>query len=104
MGLPSCLREFDQFSTNFIQEHDAKKRLEILDNANKALNLIKTKEDRKSAKTYIKIMEKVLEKGNDFISHEAERVQKITKSKISKEKQTEMDMRLNILQSFKQEL
>ena len=45
-------------------------------------------------------MRKVIDKGNIFISNESSRVENILKGKISKEKQTEMQKRLNILQSF----
>lgn len=45
-------------------------------------------------------MRKIIEKGIDFIDAEIKRVQNILKGKLSKEKITEMQYRLNILQSF----
>ena len=49
---------------------------------------------------FFQIMRKMLEKGEDFISSESSRVENLLKSKISQDKQTEMQQRINILQSF----
>lgn len=45
-------------------------------------------------------MRKVIEKGPEFITSESARVENILKGRINKEKQTEMQERVNILQSF----
>lgn len=46
-------------------------------------------------------MEKILEKGDDFVQSEIDRVKKLLSGKVSDEKKKEMSTRLNILQTFK---
>lgn len=45
-------------------------------------------------------MEKILEKGDDFVKSETERVTKLHNSKVSADKKKELGVRLNILQTF----
>lgn len=45
-------------------------------------------------------MEKILEKGDEFINTEYERVKKILNGKVSEEKKKEIGIRINILQTF----
>lgn len=45
-------------------------------------------------------MEKILEKGNNFINTEMERVKKLLTGKISFDKKKELTTRINILQTF----
>lgn len=46
-------------------------------------------------------MKGILEKGEDFIRTQNERMQKLLKDKISKKKQEEINKKLNIIASFK---
>jgi hypothetical protein len=46
-------------------------------------------------------MKGVIEKGNDFIKTQNERMNKLLKDKISKKKQEEINKKLNIIASFK---
>lgn len=46
-------------------------------------------------------MEKILEKGDDFITKETARVKKILEGKISNEKKQALNFKINILGSFK---
>lgn len=46
-------------------------------------------------------MRKIIEKDNSFTETELKRIENILKGKLSKEKQAEMQQRINILQSFK---
>lgn len=46
-------------------------------------------------------MRKILEKDDSFTESEIKRIENILKGKLSKEKSTEMQQRINILQSFK---
>lgn len=59
------------------------------------------KSNQKSAEIYVKTMRKILEKDDSFTESEIKRIENILKGKLSKEKQTEMQQRINILQSFK---
>lgn len=49
-------------------------------------------------------MEKILEKGDDFIQSETARVNKLLDGKVSKEKKQILNFKVNILQSFKHAL
>lgn len=53
-----------------------------------------------NGKIYKTIMEKILEKGDDFIQTEITRVNKLLAGKISNEKKNELSQRINILKSF----
>lgn len=46
-------------------------------------------------------MKQIIEKGNDSIKSQAERMIKLLKDKISKKKQEEINKKLNIVASFK---
>jgi hypothetical protein len=56
---------------------------------------------QESGKTYVQVMKKIKELGTDFIKTEMERVKKLKESKLTEKKKESMDMRLNILASFK---
>lgn len=45
-------------------------------------------------------MEKILDKGNEFIKTESARVKKLLSGKVSEEKKKELGIRTNILQTF----
>ncbi|CAH2986185.1 unnamed protein product [Chilo suppressalis] len=98
LSLPGCVRELDKLATKFIKaKTDERKKLfakteEVLTNLRE--------KDTVSGKIYKTIMEKVLEKGDDFVKSENDRVKKLLSGKISEEKKKELGMRLNILQSF----
>ena len=56
--------------------------------------------EEKSAEYYVKIMRKLVDAGDGFVQSEMQRIDSLRKSRISAEKQAEMDQRFNILQSF----
>lgn len=45
-------------------------------------------------------MQKILEKGDEFVESEHNRVKKVLNSKVSDEKKIEIGIRINILQTF----
>lgn len=57
-------------------------------------------QDKPSGKIYKAIMEKVLDKGDEFVSTEYERVKKLLSEKVSDKKKKELENRINILQTF----
>ncbi|XP_028169006.1 protein windbeutel [Ostrinia nubilalis] len=98
LSLPGCVKELDKLAIKFMKTKgdDRKKILKETENAQKNLS---TKE-APSGKIYKTIMEKILEKGDDFIKTETERVKKLQSGKVSDEKKKELGIRLNILQTF----
>ena len=61
---------------------------------------LKDEKQKASADMYIKTMKKVVEKGNEFISTETQRVEKLQSGKVSDKKKEQLNDRLNILASF----
>lgn len=100
IGLPGCLQEFDKIAAKFLKANSVEDKKQLLSEAETLWNKAKGNRENKSAETYVKIMRKIIDKGNTFISNESSRVENVLKGKINKEKQTEMQERLNILQSF----
>lgn len=52
-------------------------------------------------KFYLALMKGVLEKGEEFVAIQNERLNKLLKDKITKKKQEELNKKLNIISSFK---
>nr|BAN20799.1 endoplasmic reticulum protein erp29 [Riptortus pedestris] len=100
IGLPGCLEDFDKIATEFIKTKNIDEKKSLLKKAENLWDKAKGNRENKSAETYVKIMRKILEKGPEFITNESVRVENVLKGKINKEKQTEMQERVNILQSF----
>lgn len=100
IGLPGCLESFDALAGQFAATHDSSDRKEILRQAEDALGNVSLDGERKSADIYVKVMRKIVEKGDAFLQSELARVENLRKGKLSKEKKEEMDRRLNILHSF----
>lgn len=71
-----------------------------LEEANKLANG-DYKNDKK-AQIYVKIMEKIKEKGKEYVDKESARVTKIMAGKITPEKEAEMKEKLNILKVFRE--
>lgn len=79
---------------------DKKDQEKVLKEAQGKLTSLTKDQDKKSADIYIKLMQKVIERGPKFIESEAVRVKNIMGGKLSQAKKDEMQARLNILQSF----
>jgi len=59
------------------------------------------KKEQKSGESYLKIMEAITKQGIEFLKREGRRVQNLLKGKITNEKKEELQLRANILLSFK---
>ncbi|XP_066967524.1 endoplasmic reticulum resident protein 29 [Macrobrachium rosenbergii] len=100
IGLEGCLEVFDRIADKFMVSENVKERKELLREAEDEWDKIKSPSDRPIAETYVKVMRRVLEKGNEFISTETSRVNGLMAEKLTKEKKDEMQGKLNILKSF----
>ena len=100
IGLPGCLEVFDGLANRFVASKNPSDRKEILRHSEDEWDKVSLGSERKSAEVYVKVMRKMLEKGDDFLQLELSRVDTLRKGKLAKEKKEEMDRRLNILQSF----
>lgn len=102
MGLSGTIAELAGIAERFIATTNHDSRHLIMHEAEvKAAALVETKPNLDaSAKTYLKTMRKIMEKGDAFVGEEAARIKKILGGKISEVKKGEMQARLNILGAF----
>lgn len=101
IGLAGCLEEFDHLAGRFMEAlpRGEKKAQEVLQEAQAEEKKFNGEEN--SGKMYIAIMQRVLEKGVDFLSTERERVKSLQGKKLSDGKKQLLEHRLNILAAFK---
>ncbi|XP_068232793.1 endoplasmic reticulum resident protein 29 [Palaemon carinicauda] len=100
IGLEGCLEVFDRIADKFMVSNNVKERRELLRKAEDEWDKIKSPSDRPIAESYVKVMRRVLEKGNEFITTETTRVNGLMGGKLAKEKKDELQGKLNILKSF----
>lgn len=98
--LDKCLAQFDELAEKFVQA-DEKERAAVLKQVTAAASKLETDEDKGIADNYVKLMHKVVERGDKFIASEEERVKNLMQGKISAAKKTQLQARLNVLQSFR---
>lgn len=100
--LKSCIPEFDNLAKDFIRDNKlAEKRKKILKNTEKQMNNMRNEDHKNSAKIYVKIMERILERGDIFIESEFERIRNLLNGKLSDQKKVDLKNRLNIVDSFR---
>ncbi|RWS28896.1 endoplasmic reticulum resident protein 29-like protein [Leptotrombidium deliense] len=98
--LDKCLQDFDEMAETFMAPKATKEiKQKVLSEAEKKAEGL-SDEEKKSADVYVKLMQKVVERGDKFVASEHERVKNIIAGKVSETKKKEMQARLNILQSF----
>lgn len=100
IGLPGCLEAFDSLAKRFVGTSSSSDRKEILRQSEDEWDKVSLASERKSAEVYVKVMRKMLEKGDSFLQSEVSRVETLRKGNLAQEKKDEMDRRLNILMSF----
>ena len=100
LPLPGTLPEFDALAGRLAEAADsADSAAELLAEAEGLLE--RTPEPRRdAARYYVRAMRAVAEKGAEFVPKERERLRGVLKGKLSDKKRTEMEARLNVLQSF----
>lgn len=101
LGLEGCLEEFDMLAEKFMKAANAD-RPSILDETVAAGDTLQDEAAQVSAKVYVRVMKKVLSKGEVYLSTEPERLQRLIDGNISEGKKEEFRKRLNILPSFPQ--
>lgn len=97
--LDKCLAEYDELAERFMLS-PAAERDDIVKQATATAGALPTQDQKDIADTYIKLMVKVVERGDKFIASEKERLQNLMKGKISEAKKTQLQTRLNVLHSF----
>lgn len=79
---------------------DATDRAAYFKEAQDLAATLKFDKDKIPAEIYIKMMQKVIEKGNSFIGTEIDRVKKIMTERMPDNKKGQLQQRLNVLYSF----
>ena len=100
LGLPACIEEFDNLIKEFFKSSFTEDREKIIAKAEKLEAGIKDEDKKSRAGIYIKTMRKCIEKGDEFITQESARVEKLSGEKISEKKKRQLQDRANILTSF----
>jgi len=101
LPLPGCLEDFDNLADGLMTTaQDAGAKGQIIVQAEKAREKLKSDEQSKKADIYIKVMHKVVSEGEGFITKEIDRVQKVMAGKVSESKKKQLEHRINILKSF----
>merc|ERR1719276_7240 len=102
VGLPTCIERFDELAAEFMNASTKEEKEQIQKKAQTAADKIEEKLEKYHAETYVKIMKKLIEKGEEYIAKEEERITKgLNDKSIKKEAKIGMKSRENILQSFK---
>ncbi|XP_034230580.1 endoplasmic reticulum resident protein 29 [Thrips palmi] len=104
VGLPGCLEAFDKIASKFRVAKDENSRKEILREAQGLVGRLEKLEERKTGEVYVKMMQRMVEKGSEFIDDEMKRLNKLLTGKLSDVKKTDMGNRINILRAFRDEL
>jgi len=98
VGFPAVVEELEDIVKKF--KADPSSRQDILKEAKAVVEEL-DEEKKNLGEYYLKVMEKVIKKGNDHVTNEAKRLSLIIeKGSALKEKLAEMKQRLDILRSF----
>jgi len=100
LGLPACIEEFDNMIKDFFKASFQDEQQAIVDKAQALASKITEEPKKTRASVYVKTMQKVMEKGEDFIKQELARVDKLSEEKVSEKKKQQLRDRSSILTSF----
>lgn len=100
LGLPACIKEFDEFVKQFLRATTDDARKEVIEQAEKEQKKITDTTILERSTVYIKTMQKILEMGKEFINTELNRVEKLSEGKVSDKKKAQLKNRANILTSI----
>ncbi len=75
-------------------------RKTIIEEAQTKADALTDESEKTSANSYVKTMEKIVEKGDDFVKSELDRVEKLSEGKVSAKKKGQLKDRASILTSF----
>ncbi|XP_070500998.1 protein windbeutel [Chironomus tepperi] len=96
---PGCNQKLDEMTDKFMIQKS--QRPEILKQVEEVIGKIDCEEEKSLSKFYAVLMKGIIEKGDDFVNKQQERIAKLLKDKLSKKKVEELTKKLNILSSFK---
>jgi len=100
IGLPGCVEEFDVLVKEFFKASSDSDKKSILGRARTQADAIADEPKKGRATYYVKTLEKIVEKGNDFVDGELKRVEKLADGKVSDNKKAQLKEKASILTSF----
>lgn len=95
--LESCIESLDELAAKFTTKE---KQKSLLKEAEAKVAKLTSEDDKQNGKTYLKIMERVIDRGELFLSSERQRIDNMLGGKMSEQKKKQLQARLNILESF----
>lgn len=105
IGLPGCLKEIDELAAKFSCPKKSKEALlEIVTETEQMEGLFSAEKAHKSFQIYLTLMRKMAQSDKsvkEFVAGEKDRVRNLLKGKISDNKKADLNLRLNIMESFK---
>lgn len=96
--LESCIESLDELAAKFTSKVEKQKAL--LKEAEAKVAKLTAEADKLNGKTYVKIMERVIDRGELFLASERQRIDNLLSGKMSEQKKKQLQARLNILESF----
>ncbi|ELT98573.1 hypothetical protein CAPTEDRAFT_208996 [Capitella teleta] len=99
LGLPACIEEFDSYVREFVKASD-EDREKIVRKAEAAAAAASSEDLKERSNIYVKTFQKILEKGEEFVSSELDRVERLSEGKVSEKKKSLLKTRASILTSF----
>jgi len=90
------IKNLDNLAEQYVSSSD---RSGLLKEAEKVVSGL-SESDQKNGKIYVKVMENIQSKGNDYVQSEISRVGRMLEGSISLNKADEFTVRLNILRAF----
>lgn len=98
--MPACIEEFDNLARGYFTAPSLEDRKSVVETARKRAEAIKEEPKRSRALYYAKTLEKLAEKGDNYLADETERVKKLLDGKLSEHKKSQLKERASILSSF----
>lgn len=100
IGLPGCVEEFDAIVKEFFKASSDSDKKAILDRARALADTISEEPKKSRVVYYVKTLEKIVEKGDDYVDSELKRVEKLSEGKVSENKKAQLKEKASILTSF----
>lgn len=97
---PGCIAQFDELAIKFMSTQNRAEQNEIKETVKDVVSTYDDNELITSGNFYLKVMEKIIEKGPEWIAEESLRISRLLKSQLSPEKLEEFGHKENILESF----
>ena len=98
IGLIGCLKEMDELATEFADP--AADKTKLVESAKELVEKYSEAMDKSSANIYVTYMQKIIEKGESFVTAESERLKRLLEGEMSEAKRTEVTKRANVIDSF----